>query len=120
MVETTAGIAQRLCVHAESLQSCRTLCNPVDCSLPGAMQTSKLETHWEDPMGAVSMFPHADPGRELYTPDLGFGATGFAHPVPRPIAPCSWRCAQSPENSNQTPSGKDHLLTPAFDFKVGS
>ena len=24
------------CVHAQSLQSCMTLCNPMDCSLPGS------------------------------------------------------------------------------------
>ena len=23
------------CVHVQSLQSCLTLCNPMDCSLPG-------------------------------------------------------------------------------------
>ena len=26
----------RVCVRAESLKSCLTLCNPVDCSLPGS------------------------------------------------------------------------------------
>ena len=25
----------RACVHAKSLQLCPTLCNPMDCSLPG-------------------------------------------------------------------------------------
>ena len=25
-----------MCMHAELLQSCPTLCNPVDCSLPGS------------------------------------------------------------------------------------
>ena len=25
-----------MCVHAKSLQSCLTLCNPMDCSLPGS------------------------------------------------------------------------------------
>ena len=25
-----------LCVHAKSLQSCLTLCGPMDCSLPGS------------------------------------------------------------------------------------
>ena len=49
MVETTAGTSQRLCVCAKLLQSCPTLCDPVDCSLPGSVQTSKLETHWEGP-----------------------------------------------------------------------
>ena len=27
--------AESICVHAKSLQSCPTLCNPMDCSLPG-------------------------------------------------------------------------------------
>ena len=25
-----------ICVHAKSLQLCPTLCNPIDCSLPGS------------------------------------------------------------------------------------
>ena len=25
-----------MCMHAKSLQSCLTLCNPMDCSLPGS------------------------------------------------------------------------------------
>ena len=25
-----------VCVHAKSLQSCPTLCNPMDCSMPGS------------------------------------------------------------------------------------
>ena len=25
-----------MCVHAKSLQSCQTLCDPMDCSLPGS------------------------------------------------------------------------------------
>ena len=36
-----------VCVHAKSLQSCQTLCNPMDCSLPisifGILQARKLE-----------------------------------------------------------------------------
>ena len=28
--------AQLLCMHAKSLQSCPTLCDPMDCSLPGS------------------------------------------------------------------------------------
>ena len=28
--------AMRECVHAQSLQLCLTLCNPIDCSLPGS------------------------------------------------------------------------------------
>ena len=27
----------RACVHAKSLQSCQTLCNPMDCSPPGSL-----------------------------------------------------------------------------------
>ena len=28
-------VRMRVCVHAQSLQSCPTLCSPMDCSLPG-------------------------------------------------------------------------------------
>ena len=45
-----------VCVHAKSLQSCLTLCNPMDCSLPGSsvhgiLQARILEwaamPHWD-------------------------------------------------------------------------
>ena len=29
-------LALRVCMHAKSLQLCPTLCNPMDCSLPGS------------------------------------------------------------------------------------
>lgn len=48
----------RVRVRARSLQSCPTFCDSGLCSLTGFMQTSKLETHWEGPMGAVNVFPH--------------------------------------------------------------
>ena len=32
------------CVHAKSLQSCPTLCGPVDCSLPGSFVHGILQT----------------------------------------------------------------------------
>ena len=34
-----------MCVCAKSLQSYLTLCNPVDCSLPGSMEFSRQE-YW--------------------------------------------------------------------------
>ena len=30
------GPVVKTCVHAKSLQLCPTLCNPIDCSLPGS------------------------------------------------------------------------------------
>ena len=29
-------VQENACMHAKSLQSCPTLCNPMDCSLPGS------------------------------------------------------------------------------------
>ena len=41
-------IQNAACMHAKLLQSCPTLCNPMDCSLPGSsvhgiLQARKLE-----------------------------------------------------------------------------
>ena len=33
----------RMCVHAQLLQSCPTLCDPMDCSLPGSSVRSRLQ-----------------------------------------------------------------------------
>ena len=33
-------VTKSLCMHAKLLQSCLTLCNPMDCSLPGS------SVHW--------------------------------------------------------------------------
>ena len=30
------GMTEGTCVHAKSLQSCLTVCDPMDCSLPGS------------------------------------------------------------------------------------
>ena len=32
-----------VCVHTKSLQSCLTLCNPIDCSLPGSSVHGMLQ-----------------------------------------------------------------------------
>ena len=32
-----------MCIHAESLQSCLTLCDPMDCSLPGSSVSGILQ-----------------------------------------------------------------------------
>ena len=34
-----------VCVHAQSFQSCLTLCNPMDCSPPGSLAFSRQE-YW--------------------------------------------------------------------------
>ena len=51
-------------VHAQSLQACPTLCDPMDYSLPG------LLCQWDSPMqGYWSGLPCLPPG---YLPDPGF------------------------------------------------
>ena len=48
VVEGVISTPIRICVHAKSLQSCLTLCNPMDCRLPsssvhGILQARILE-----------------------------------------------------------------------------
>ena len=55
---------RKLCVGAKSLQSCLTLCDPVDCSLPGSSVHGILQARileWV-PMPPPGDFP--DPGIE--------------------------------------------------------
>ena len=82
------------CMHAKSLQSCLTLCNPVDCSLPGFSTRGILQTRilewvaWPSPgdlpnlgikstsPGAPALpmdsFPTGPPGKPIpyYTKEL--------------------------------------------------
>ena len=51
---------QSVCMHAKSLQSCLTLCNPMDSSLPGSSVRGILQAHileW------VAMPPFRGPSR---------------------------------------------------------
>ena len=120
MVDSTAGTAQRLCMHAESLQSCPTLCNPMDCSLPGAMQTSKREIHWEDPMGAVKVFPHAAPAESSTHLTWALGPQGLPtlSLVPLPLIPgVVLKALRTPSRRRQERITFWHLH---LIFKVGS
>ena len=70
------------CVRAQSLQSCPTLCNPMDCSLPGSsvhgiLQASRLPC---PPPGDVP-----DPGIQPASPALagGFFTTSTTWETPR-------------------------------------
>ena len=42
--QTVSTFSLNLCVHTKSLQSCPTLCDPMDCSLPGASARGILQT----------------------------------------------------------------------------
>ena len=42
------------CVHAKSLQSCPTLCDPVDCSLPGSSVHGILQARILEWVGSIS------------------------------------------------------------------
>ena len=35
-----------MCIHAKSLQSCPTLCDPMDCSLPGFSVGFSRQEYW--------------------------------------------------------------------------
>ena len=43
------------CMHAKSLQPCLTLCNPMDCSLPGSSVGFPSQDYW-------SVLPCPPPG----------------------------------------------------------
>ena len=60
------------CVHAQSLQSCLTLCNPMDCSLPGSLSVGfSRQEYWNG-----SPFP--SPG---YLPNPGIEPASLVSPV---------------------------------------
>ena len=59
-----------VCVHAQSLQSCLTPCEAVDCSPPGSMGFSRQE-YWSE-------FPCPSPGD---LPDLGIEPTSLTSPA---------------------------------------
>ena len=76
------------CMHAKSLQSCPTLCNPLDCSLPGfSVQGIHQREYWDGlpcpPLGnrpnpgiePVSFMSSALPG-EFFIPKATWEALG--------------------------------------------
>ena len=58
-------------MHAKLLQSCLTLCDPMDCSLPGSSVHGILQEHW-------SGLPCPPPGD---LPDPGIKRTSSAAPA---------------------------------------
>ena len=89
--ERSATCRQQLgthCLHAKSLQSCLTLCNPLDCSLPGfSVQGIHQREYWDGlpcpPLGnrlnpgiePVSFMSSALPG-EFFIPKATWEALG--------------------------------------------
>lgn len=59
-----------MCVHAQLLQSCLTLCDPMDCSPPGGL------CPWESQAGTVGC--HVFSSRDL--PGPGIEPTSLASP----------------------------------------
>ena len=49
-------------MHAKSLQSCLTLCNPVDCSLPGSSVHGILQARILEWVAMSSSRESSDPG----------------------------------------------------------
>ena len=65
-----------LCMRAKSLQSCPTLCNPVDCSLPGSSLLGILQARILECVAMPSSRDLPDPGSEpvsLRSPALAGG-----------------------------------------------
>ena len=57
----SSPVSSPTCVYAKSLQSCPTLCNPVDCSSPGSsVQRFSRQEYWSGlpcPPAGVSSWP---------------------------------------------------------------
>ena len=62
--------AYMCCVHANSLQSCLTLCNPMDCSLQASLSMGfSRQEYWSElPFPSTGDLP--DPGIEPGSPAL--------------------------------------------------
>ena len=63
----------QLCVHVQSLQSCPTLCNPMDCSPPGSSIYGI--SHGQEPWSGL---PFPSPGD---LPDPGIKPASFTSPA---------------------------------------
>ena len=63
------------CMHAQSLQSCPTLCNPEDCSLPGSSVHGILQARIVEWVAMPS-------SRRIYLPDpAGNQPTSLMYPA---------------------------------------
>ena len=65
-----------LCLHAKLLQSCLTLCNPLDCSPPGSSVHGILQARILEEIRSPSPGDLPDPGikpASLMTPALAGG-----------------------------------------------
>ena len=51
-----------MCMRAKSLQSCPTLCDPMDCSPPGSSVPGILQTRILEKHGAIAMELASSPG----------------------------------------------------------
>ena len=105
------------CLHAKSIQSCLTLCDPMDCSLPGSsvhgdspgkntgvdchfllqgiFPTQGLNPHLlsllYSPEGSLLLVPPGKPKRALYCPKTNSHNTSSSLPIP-PNTNCScWK-----------------------------
>ena len=58
------------CTHASMLQSCLTLCDPMDCSLPGSSVHGILQARILEWVASTSPGDFSDPGIEPMCPVL--------------------------------------------------
>ena len=68
------------CVHAKSLQSCQTLCDPMDCSPPGSSLSMEFfrQEYWSGlPCPSPGDFPN--PGIEQGSPALQVDSLPVSH-----------------------------------------
>ena len=60
------GVLPNLCVRAKLLQSCLTLCNPMDCSLPGSRVHGILQARILESVAMPSSKGSSQPRTELH------------------------------------------------------
>ena len=79
-----------VCVHTQSLQLCSTLCNPMDCNLPGSsVHEISRQEYWSGlPCPPPGYLP--DPGIKLGSPALQADSLPLSHQgSPNRALPCA-------------------------------
>ena len=108
------------CVRAKSLQSCSTLCNPMDCSPPGSSVHGFSRQEYWSRLPCLSPGDLPNPGIKPMPPALagGFFTTGVTWEAPLSLAPSLFLPMTSPASPGPDPSpflcGSLHLNRCSF------
>ena len=108
------------CVSAYSLQSCGTLCDPMDCSLPGSSMGFFRQEYWSGlpcPPPGDLLNPGVEPGASLMSPALasGFFTTSATYEALQTLHPSLKTLLQSNIFLKAFPNFSTSLIfTPCF------